>query len=207
MPLADYQAEVKKEKRAAILEAAQAAFLAKGFARTSVNTIAKDAGVSTATLYKHFDTKEDLFGAVTGQMWRALRSRLDLQTLNDTPLAEALQLIGTEYAELLMREDVRGLFRVIIAEAVQFPELGQKLYEHGKEAYLQKLERYLTQQVNAGELKIGDVSLATRQFLGMISEVVFFPSLLVAELAVSDKERDEAVRGAVETFLAHYLAG
>ena len=204
MPLAEYQAQVRKEKRTALLDAAQAAFLARGFARSSVNAIAKDAGVSTATLYKHFDTKEDLFGAVTGRMWQALRSRLDLQALNAAPLAEALHLIGSEYAELLERDDVRGLFRVIVAEAVQFPELGKKLYEHGKGAYLNKLERYLAQRVAAGELAIDDVGLATRQFLGMISDIVLWPSLLVAELKVSAKERDKVVRTAAETFLARY---
>ena len=206
MPLADYQAEVKKEKQAALLDAARAAFLAQGFARSSVNDIAKDAGVSIATLYKYFSTKEDLFGAVIGRFWVELRSTLDLQKLHTLPPAEALYLIGDEYATLLRRESVQELFRVIIAEAVQFPELGEKLYEHGKEAYLEKLERYLTRRVDAGELRIDDATLATRQFLGMIDDLVFWPGLLLSELEISAEECDKIVQEAVQTFLARYSA-
>ena len=206
MPLADYQAEVKREKQIALLDAARAAFLAQGFARSSVNDIAKAAGVSIATLYKYFDTKEDLFGAVIGRFWVELRSTLDLQKLHALPPAEALYLIGDEYATLLRRESVQELFRVIIAETVQFPELGEKLYEHGKEAYLEKLERYLTRRVDAGELHIDDATLATRQFLGMIDDLVFWPGLLLSELEISAEECDKVVQEAVQTFLARYSA-
>lgn len=204
MPLADYQAERKQEKQTALLDAARSAFLARGFARSSVNTIAKDAGISIATLYKYFDTKEDLFGAVIGRSWAELRSDLDLQKLNVLPPVEALCLIGDEYAELLGRESVRELFRVIIAEAVQFPELGEKLYEHGKEAFLEKVEQYLRRRVESGELSIDDSALATRQFLGLIDAIVFWPSLLTSKLAVSEAERENVVRQAVATFLARY---
>lgn len=204
MPLADYQAQIKKEKRTALLDAAQAAFLSHGFARVSVNTIAKDAGVSTATLYKHFATKEDLFGAVTGRMWKKLHSRLELKKLSATTLGEALYLIGNDYAKMLERQDVRELFRVIIAEAVQFPELGEKLYEHGKTAYLERLEGFLRERVAAGELTIDNPSLATQQFLGMISDIVLWPSLLVADKTVTSKERDKTVQKAADTFLGYY---
>lgn len=204
MPLADYQAGLKQEKQTALLDAARSAFLARGFARSSVNTIAKDAGISIATLYKYFDTKEDLFGAVIGRSWAELRSDLDLQKLNVLPPAEALCLIGDEYAELLGRENVRELFRVIIAEAVQFPELGEKLYEHGKEAFLEKVEQYLKRRIESGELSIDDSALATRQFLGLIDAVVFWPGLLTIKSAVSEAERENVVRQAVVTFLARY---
>ena len=204
MPLADYQAGLKQEKQTALLDAARSAFLARGLARSSVNTIAKDAGISIATLYKYFDTKEDLFGAVIGRSWAELRSDLDLQKLNVLPPVEALYLIGSEYAELLGREGIRELFRVIIAEAVQFPELGEKLYEHGKEAFLEKVEHYLRRRVSSGELSIADITLATRQFLGIIDAIVFWPSLLTIKSVVTEVERETVVREAVTTFLARY---
>ncbi len=204
MPLADYQAEIREEKRTALLDAARAAFLARGFARSSVNAIAEDAGVSIATLYKHFGTKEDLFGAVVGRMWTELRGRLDLAQLGTLAPADALYLIGNEYAEFLGRAGVKELFRVIIAEAEQFPELGEKLYEHGKEAYLEKLGCYLEERVDADELNVDDVTLAKRQFLGMINDAVFWPKLLLVEHEMSREACEEIVRGAVTTFLARY---
>ena len=50
-------------KRAAILEAAKTLFLAGGFSGTSMDAVAKEAGVSKLTVYSHFSDKETLFSA------------------------------------------------------------------------------------------------------------------------------------------------
>jgi TetR/AcrR family transcriptional repressor of mexJK operon len=54
-------------KAESILAAAKRAFLAAGFAAVSMDAIARDAGVSKATVYAHFAGKEELFGAVIGR--------------------------------------------------------------------------------------------------------------------------------------------
>lgn len=61
-------------KEANIIDAAEKIFAAVGFANTKMEEIAKEAGVSKGTVYFYFDTKENLYMAVT---YRAL------QMLND----------------------------------------------------------------------------------------------------------------------------
>jgi AcrR family transcriptional regulator len=51
------------DTRAAILAAARARFAEHGFARTSVRSIAVDAGVDPALVHHYFGTKDDLFVA------------------------------------------------------------------------------------------------------------------------------------------------
>jgi TetR/AcrR family transcriptional regulator, mexJK operon transcriptional repressor len=51
-------------KAEAILSAAERAFLASGFGAVSMDAIAREAGVSKATVYAYFANKEELFGAV-----------------------------------------------------------------------------------------------------------------------------------------------
>src|SRR2546423_11032976 len=51
-------------KAALILRGARRAFLAGGFGAVSMDAIAREAGVSKATVYAHFGSKEELFGAV-----------------------------------------------------------------------------------------------------------------------------------------------
>src|ERR1700751_4544390 len=53
-------------KAESILAAAKRTFLAGGFGAVSMDTIAREAGVSKATVYAHFGSKEELFGAVIG---------------------------------------------------------------------------------------------------------------------------------------------
>ena len=51
---------VSAGKREAILSAALAAFLESGYAATSMDTVAGRAGVSKATVYAHFNSKDEL---------------------------------------------------------------------------------------------------------------------------------------------------
>jgi TetR/AcrR family transcriptional regulator of autoinduction and epiphytic fitness len=72
-----YHQRVQKEKRAAILEAATELFLAEGYDGASLAKIATTAGVSTATLFKRFPTKADLFDAIVTEHWAQENKRRD----------------------------------------------------------------------------------------------------------------------------------
>ena len=62
-----------------ILDAARALFLKDGFSATSMDAVAKAAGVSKATVYAHYKSKEELFaamiGAECGRTWPELAAR------------------------------------------------------------------------------------------------------------------------------------
>jgi len=55
---------VKKSRKDRILDAALRIFAEKGFQETTISEISKEAGVSEATIYEHFGTKEDLLFAI-----------------------------------------------------------------------------------------------------------------------------------------------
>jgi len=71
------KAALMSRKRAVIVDAALRAFLENGYAESSVNRIAKEAGVSIKTLYRHFESKDDLFSAVM----EAACAKMRLQTV------------------------------------------------------------------------------------------------------------------------------
>ncbi len=64
-----YHQRVQQQKRAAILDAATELFLADGYDGASLAKVARAAGVSTATLFKRFPTKADLFDAIVTEHW------------------------------------------------------------------------------------------------------------------------------------------
>ena len=198
-----YQDKVAGEKRAAIMDAAIALFLSDGYDGASLEAVAKAAGVSSATVYKHFPTKADLFGGIMARLWENEGGAEEAIPAAGDPRAGLLR-IGRDYANLLQRAQTVDLFRVIIAEAPRFPELGRELYERGKKPYLDRLRVYLQREIDAGLLKIDDIPLAKRQFLGMINDVVFWPRQLIVDLEITPAESEAVVEGAVETFLAAY---
>lgn len=203
--LAGYRARLVREKRAAILDAAVTLFVDQGYARTTLEQAARQAGVSTGTLFKHFPTKAALFGGIMARIWDGEHAAAALPAPGDP--RTGLAIIGTDYARLLRGPHVVGLFRVILAEAPRFPELGQELYARGKKPYLDRLEAYLAAETAAGRVAIADPALAARQLLGMINDVIFWPRLLIVDLMIDDAEVARVVAEAVDTFAARYVTG
>ncbi|MBC7991769.1 MAG: TetR/AcrR family transcriptional regulator [Rhizobacter sp.] len=181
------------------------AFLEGGYSGTTLEQIAREAQVSTATVFKHYRTKADIFGAIMSRVFGNDDPSTWPPVTSGDPV-EALTQIGRQYAATLRDARIRALFRVMIAEVPRFPELGQQLYERGKAPYLQRVEEHLRREVAAKRLAIPDVKLATRQFLGMINDVVFWPHMLVVDLPDTDAEATRVIRGAARTLCAAYGA-
>lgn len=196
-----YHQRVAQEKRALIVRAATDLFLELGYDRSSLARIAENAEVSKATLFKQFPTKAALFDAIITESW-AGDTEGDLPRAGD--LAEGLAVIGRRYAELLARPEMSDLFRIVIAELPRFPELAKAQFSQGKMPYFASVSRYLEAETQAGTAQIADVDLAATQFLGMISNYVFWPRLLVPDWTVEPARAAEVVDEAVRTTVARY---
>ncbi|WP_428962174.1 TetR/AcrR family transcriptional regulator [Micromonospora fluostatini] len=191
-----------EEKRAAILAAATGLFLASGYDSTSLARIAEAAGVSKATLFKQFPTKAALFDAIVTESWRVEDSGAPDPSAED--LRAGLTAIGHRYVELLTRPGMTALFRIVIAELPRFPELGEAQFSQGKLPYFESVSRYLAAAHVAGSATVEDPTLAATQFLGMISNFVFWPTLLLTDWAPEPSAIERAVAEAVETMIARY---
>lgn len=66
-------AELKPDRRDLILDAAEKLFLSLGLRGTSMEAIAKQAGVAKPTLYKHFADKQAVFDALLSRLIGELR--------------------------------------------------------------------------------------------------------------------------------------
>jgi TetR/AcrR family transcriptional regulator of autoinduction and epiphytic fitness len=196
--MSTYHQRVAEEKRAAILAAATGLFLASGYDGTSLAKIADAAGVSKATLFKQFPTKAALFDAIVTESWQV--EDTDAPEPPATDLRAGLTVIGHRYVELLTRPGMTALFRIVIAELPRFPELGEAQFSRGKMPYFESVSRYLA------AARIDDPDLAATQFLGMISNFVFWPTLLLTHWAPERAAVDRAVEEAVRTMIARYQA-
>lgn len=122
------KAALMARKRAALVAAAETAFLERGYGGASVNDIAAAAGVSIKTLYRHFDDKDDLFSAVM-QAACGRTERDKAPAWYALPPGEALPQAGKEYLRHLLSPDQLALYRVVVRDAHRFPELGRRYHE------------------------------------------------------------------------------
>ncbi len=200
-----YHQRVAEEKRALIVRAAtELFFLEFGYDRVSLARVADSAGVSKATLFKQFPTKAALFDAIVIDSW-AENDVADVPPAGD--LTAGLTILGRRYATLLSQPGMADLFRIVIAELPRFPELAKAHFSQGKLPYFESVQTYLTAEHEAGAADIADPKMAATQFLGMISNYLFWPSLVLPGWTVTPARTTAVVEEAVRTMVARYGTG
>lgn len=193
-----------ERNRAAILAAATALFLERGYDRTSLARVAAAATVSKATLFKQFPTKASLFEATVLAVGQASGDGVAVPPTGD--LRVGLLTLGWEYAKVLTHPRTAGLIRLVIAEAPRFPELRERTFDFGTLPALDALGRYLRAEQDAGCMTRDSPETASAQFLGMIASAIFWPQLVHAGWSVDEEETRGAVEEAVRTMVARYGA-
>jgi len=92
----------KEARPAEIVDAALEVFAEKGFAAAKLDDIARKAGISKATLYLYFDTKEEIFRAVAQSAVASLLEALESQSEGtDAPFAELAPKLLLRAAEMM----------------------------------------------------------------------------------------------------------
>ncbi|MFZ4069442.1 MAG: TetR/AcrR family transcriptional regulator [Caulobacterales bacterium] len=117
-------------KRVAVLAAARDRFATDGFERANMERIAHDAQVSTATLYRQFPSKIDLFQAVLAQSVVAFETEL-AAAAERTP-RQRIEALAHAYAHTLDDPFNAGILRAVFSAAPTSPEVATAFYEHVK---------------------------------------------------------------------------
>lgn len=194
-------------RREAVLRCARTAFVTQGYAAAKVEPIARDAGVSTATLYSLFEGKAGLFSAVIDHAADEFADRVRGFDIGGGGAREQLLRFSLAYAEFMGDPLVRSVFRLVISERRRFNEVANRFVERGRSDFGAVLIRILDNLVEAGGLaSIEKPSRAAGQLMGMIEHTIFFVPLVSGDDLRIRRSREEIAEDAVETFLARYAA-
>ncbi|MFJ8712228.1 TetR/AcrR family transcriptional regulator [Streptomyces violaceus] len=210
-----YHAQIKEENRARIIRAARDLFLARGYDKTSLAQIAKEARVSTGTLFKRYPTKAALFAAVTSEQWQ-----LDVEYAEPPPPGDpryGLDHIGRDYACLVARPGTAALCRLIITELPQMPELADIVgtgFAIDRGPFFDRLRGYLDSEAQAGTLDFRSAdgqpqsaSEVAEQFLGMICSQFLWPQLVRTDFVPPNPADAAIVDEAVALMISRYRTG
>ena len=189
-----------------VLEGARDVFLSDGFEGSSVDDIARAAGVSKATLYSYFPDKRFLFMQVARTECQRQADRA-IETIDmDAPVRQVLSNIAHEMVDFLTSEFGKRIFRICVGESDRFPELGREFYESGPVLVRNRLIDFFSKAVARDELQIDDLTLAADQFHELCKTDLFPRMVFNMADSFTDAEKKRIVNGAVEMFLARYGA-
>jgi AcrR family transcriptional regulator len=169
-----------------------------------VDTIARAAGVSKATLYSYFSDKRLLFMEVArcecGKQAAEAVELIDMTASPEKVLTEAAtRMLTFSLSDFGMR-----VFRICVAESDRFPELGRQFYESGPALVRERLTKYLSCASERGQLRIEDMSLAANQFMELCKADLFHRVVFGIRDVCTEEDRARVIKGAVDMFLARY---
>jgi AcrR family transcriptional regulator len=201
----------RPEKRAAIVAAARSAFSREGYARTSIETVAESAGVSTRTIYNHFGGKEDLFGTVlhasAGEVAETFVAEARAIMDGEGPLERRLIALG--HALTRQRTEFPEHFALVSRigpDAAHFPPATIRAWQQaGPERVQKEVARCLEHLAGSGELRVADPRHAAIHFIALTQAEIATSPLPVTE-RLPRRRVAAMVASGVEAFLHGYAA-
>ncbi len=154
------------ERRTSALDAALTVFSGKGYAATTMDAIAAEAGLTKPTLYQYFPSKDDLFR----EMMLAPREQMLMAFDHTGKKCHVTQLweFSWIYAKTVMRPEFLALARLVIGDAQRAPDMGQAYQAMGPDRVLKGLADFMSRQAAIKRLEIEDAELAAEDFWGLI---------------------------------------
>jgi TetR/AcrR family transcriptional regulator, mexJK operon transcriptional repressor len=192
------------EKRDAILQAATRLFARQGYAGTSMDAIAREAGVSKLTLYSHFTAKDTLFSAAVVYACEAHAPPAWFDPSQREPLRERLIRIGRGFVDLVMDPEVINVYRMMTAEARSSSKLGKLFFTAGPQRTIEQFARLLTAAQENGELYVPDPHAAAGHYFCLLKGVCHLQVLMGSRAAPKPAERAAHVDATVALFLRAY---
>jgi AcrR family transcriptional regulator len=199
----------RPDKLAAIMRGARTVFGREGYARTSIEVIAAEAGVSTRTIYKHFASKESLFSAVlqdsATRVAQGFLAKVD-RSLTGTDLRGDLVALGEAFAA--RRTDFPDHFAMTDRFRAEAPHLSPAIIDAWKTAGPLRVEEEVVRRVrqfaDRGLLRVEDPRLAATHFMALMSAGA--PNGPLDLPLLPGREAGGAIAAAVDAFLDGYRA-
>ncbi len=174
----------KEERPDEIVESAMTLWRAQGFAATTIEQIAKGAGVAKGTVYLYFDSKEAIFEAAIQLRLVSTMDWVGEMTNSDALTTRELldRFYKAVYSELFVKGSAT-LMKVLIAEGHRFPSLASRYQTIALAKGMQTIKNILLRGVQRGELSAVAETVDSR--------LVMAPVVMFATMDMAFGKQDE----------------
>ena len=191
------------ERKAQILRTATELFAQQGYEGTKTSLIAREAGVNEAIIFRHFNSKEDLYWAVLEASCCANEMNMQLKDVLD--FAAEPEEVLCHLAEEVLKRVVSNpqMMRLLLFAALENHKLSHRFFRQYASLKYEELAGYIRMRVKAGDFRTDlDPLLAARGFFGML---IYHNQ--IQELFGGKNVHAYEVKHVAETFVKIWLAG
>ncbi len=191
-------------KREDIVLAATQLFFKNGYELTSLDAVARKAGVSKLTIYSHFVDKKDLFRAIVQKRCDDIGIPIDLQEYEQLSAEAALLAISRKALDKILRPESIRLIRIIHAESLHGPDIPNIFYDVGPGRVIQAFTGLLQRFYQQDKLHIPDPAYASGQFFSLLKGEMLQRILFLHAPLPSEEKVEAHIKATVSFFLSIY---
>ena len=156
---ASNRAERAAERRGAIIAAAMDEFIARGFAATRLDDVARRAGVAKGTIYLHFKDKESMFEELIRTAIVPMINRLwGTPPQPGASVRDMVEGFAKTFIEEVATTRRGDLVRLIVAEGPRFPEVADFYYREVVSRGLAGMRALIELGIARGEIQHKDLA-------------------------------------------------
>ena len=154
------------ERPRQILNAAVELFCGLGFEAARLEDIADRAGVSKATIYLYFESKEDLFFALIREnIVPMVDQTISQMETFEGPASEFLRFKAHHLGHALAHTSQGAILKLVVAEARRFPEIADYFRTEVPERGMENLAKLIQRGIDDGEFRPCDTKTAAALFM------------------------------------------
>ncbi len=188
-----------QERRRQIVEVAEGLFSRKGFRGTTTREVAKRAGISEATIFKHFSGKEDLYRAIINRCCDDAGGGIAfIRRIEDKEGVELFREVARFFMEKY-REDP-SFPRLLMFSALEERNFSDIFIRSKGMDSLDYLSRRIEAMMKKGLFRKANPTLCARAFLGMVMHYCMFQEIYGFKRFM-DFPQEEVIDTFVEIFL------
>jgi len=161
------QEQLVATRREQILDAAARVFAEKGFHKTTIRDIAREASIADGTIYIYFENKAALLLGILDLMQESVKRDEDFSKLAATDLRGFMRAY-LRHPLFAPKADNFELFRVVVSEILVNKELRELYYQRILEPTLTAAGMQFEQLAERHAIKSADVDLTMRALSGMV---------------------------------------
>jgi AcrR family transcriptional regulator len=189
------------ETRGIIYEAARHAFAGSGYAATSMEEVARRAGVSTKTLYRLVPNKAALFEGMVSDRLDSFVSSVKLDAVDHADIEQALYTALMACADLTLDEEVIAIQRMMLQETGKHSDLAGTFYENAIVRTTAALADWLRVQQKRGLIELDNFEEAAGMLLGMVASAPRRAAMFGGVALPSRPQIEARVRTCAQLFL------
>ena len=178
-----------EDKLKSIISTAGRLFGENGFERTTIDAISDASGVTKMSIYSHFKSKEDLFGAtITSRVEEEFS--IENENLNPKNPRDGLAAIAEKFLTLIRKDEVLGMYRTMFSSALTHQNLCNLFYKNGPLMVHREVAGYLYQCNDVGSIEAADCDFLATQFLSLFTGLPHIECLLGIKKPTKKEDMD-----------------